>query len=294
MLEVEAKQRFSCPTIAIYEWLTIDSLRERIEDYIEKNFADDLILMSILKIINCNISLSDDYLQKVRDCINTLDKVVSNLGNSSPEEREKFRRIRKSKIEKRVLDLKGGLEFLLSIGFECESDEWLVFNADETDLSEQMNYYRDVLRSAKPFPIVLDRQCAPVEPCQTQNDDLSTDFFKLSTDEVVREYQSLTEKRETEETLRTKAMRQQKHRKVNYKFSRLRFKFGDGSQFEATFKTSETLTDIKNWLLERFESLNQFDLKCARDVFTDQHMNQSLTDLDLMPTATLLVIPRQV
>ena len=293
--EFDSKQRFNCPDIGLNDWLPINELVKQIDDFIQNNFTEDLTLMSVLTITNCNYSLNDDYKQKVDDCIKTLDKVVSNLMNSSAEEWEKFSRIRKSKIEKRVLQLRGGLEFLLSIGFELDSnEEWLEFKGEPSECREQMAYFQDVLNNAKQFPIYLDRQVVVIDANVTQTEDLNNEFFKLSTDEVKRQMETLTQKRELEETLRTKAMRDQKLKKFNSKFSRLRFKFPDGHQIEATFNTNETLTDVKNWLLERSDPLKQFDLKCVRDVFTDQHMSQTLNQLNLVPTAALLIISKEV
>ena len=290
--EFEAKQRFFCPTIGVQQSYPINELMEQINDFIQTNFADDLTLMSVQTIINCNYSPNDDNKQKIDDCIKTLDKIVTNLRDSSSEELEKYRKIRKSKIEKRVLQLRGGLQFLISIGFELDSDEeWLVFTAEPSNIREEMNYFKDVLNNAQQFPILLDRQCVVLEPNQTQGtEDLNNDFFKLSTDELKREIQSFTQKREIEETLRTKAMREQKPKTLNLKYSRIRFKFPDGLQIEATFRTSETLNEVKSWLLERSESLKEFDFKCVREVFSDQHMDKTLQDLNLVPTATLLII----
>ncbi|CAG2101022.1 unnamed protein product [Medioppia subpectinata] len=292
--DFDANQRFSCPTIELNESLIMEELLEQILDFIQTNFADDLTLMSVLTLINCNSSPNEESEHRVEECIKTLDKVVSNLENSSPDERQKFSKIRKSKIEKKVLELKGGLEFLVSIGFEVDStDEWLVFSDETPDIRDQMSYYRDVLNSAQKFPLILDRQTVRLESNQkTQNQDLSQDFFRLSTDEVVREMQTLTDKRETEETLRTKAMRETKKRNINSKFSRLRFRFANGVQIEATFGSNETLVDVKNWLLERMESDKEFNLKCVHEVFTQQHSNQTLKALNLVPTAALLIVSK--
>ncbi|CAG2177418.1 unnamed protein product [Oppiella nova] len=288
--DFDANQRFSCPTIGLNESLSSDELLSRILDFIQTNFADDLTLMSVLTLINCN-SGSDNSEQRIDECIKTLDKVVTNLGNSTVEEREKFSKIRKSKIEKKVLELKGGLEFLISIGFELDStEEWLIFSDKASDISEQMCYYKDVLNNPQKFPIVLDRQAVRVESNEkTPKDDLSDNFFKLSTDEVVREMQTLTQKRELEETLRTKAMREQKHRRFDAKYSRLRFKFANGLQIEATFAANETLTDVKDWISERSE-LTDFNLKCVHEVFTELHVHKTLKELNLVPTATLLIV----
>jgi len=175
--------------------------------------------------------------------------------------------------------------------FELDStEEWLIFSDKASDISEQMCYYKDVLNNPQKFPIVLDRQAVRVESNEkTPKDDLSDNFFKLSTDEVVREMQTLTQKRELEETLRTKAMREQKHRRFDAKYSRLRFKFANGLQIEATFAANETLTDVKDWISERSE-LTDFNLKCVHEVFTELHVHKTLKELNLVPTATLLIV----
>ncbi|XP_054161590.1 UBX domain-containing protein 6-like [Oppia nitens] len=291
--DIDSKQRFTCPTIELNESLELDQLIERMCDYIQMNFTEDLTLMSALMIVNCNHNIGDNAQQRVSECIKVLDKVVTNLMTSSVEEREKFSKIRKSKIQNKVLDLKGGLEFLSSIGFQSDSsDDWLVFQFDEiTDICEQMIYYKDVLNNVEQFPLIIDRQVVHLNTEQSfRETDLSQDFFKLSADEVKREMQSLTDKRETEETLRTKAMKEHKQRKIDSKYTRLRFNCPNGVKIEATFGSNEILCDVKNWLLAYLESIDKFNLKCGTDVFTDEHLNKTLKDLNLVPTAMLFII----
>ncbi len=293
-IEFESKQLFNCPTIGLNESQPIVDLMEQINDYIQTNFAEDLTLMSVMTIINCNYSIDESHEQKIKQCISTLDKIVTNLAESNAEDRDKFKKIRKAKIANRVLELNGGLEFLISIGFELDSEEeWFVFRGDEDGISDQMNYYKDVLNNVQQFPIILDRQQVLVQTNQTLNDkNLSDDFFKLSTDELSQQMRNLTEKRELEETLRTRAMREQKQKRPNCKFSRLRFKLPSGLQMDATFKSNETLSDVKNWLLQHLDSID-FNMKCGPDLFSDAHLSKTINELNLVPTAALLIISKE-
>lgn len=78
--------------------------------------------------------------------------------------------------------------------------------------------------------------------------------------------------------------------------SRIQFRLVDGSQLVNTFEPEQTLADARAFITEKLKDLNQstsFSMHSSfpkRD-YTAQDMSVSLRDLQLVPSATLLIIP---
>lgn len=78
--------------------------------------------------------------------------------------------------------------------------------------------------------------------------------------------------------------------------ARIQFRLVDGSQLVNTFEPEQTLADARAFITEKLKGLNQstsFSMHSSfpkRD-YTAQDMSVSLRDLQLVPSATLLIIP---
>lgn len=265
-----------------------------INEKIASNFSDDATLKSALLIKNCNSGIVNENEKLAADqCISLLDKILTNLMSScEAEELQKFKRLRKSKIKQKILNIQGAYEFLLSIGFEEDADDWLVYKGQDDQLLEQMSYYKDILSDAMQFPIVLDRQFVFYKPDGNYSqEELSEDFFQLTASELQREQELLTAKKDMEESLMTKAMREQfiARMKPISKFTRLRIKLQNGNILEATFFSKETLNDVKTFVLSQCSDLNDFSFIYGRDLLPDTSYSKTLDQLSLVPAAALSV-----
>lgn len=275
--------------------MPLNELNEEIARYIVNEYSDNPVLMTALTIKNCNNYSS---IEAVNQCISTIEKILINLANaSSKEELEKFGKVRKSKIEQKIISFNGGLEFLLSVGFILdENEEWLIYSdraedGSVVDVKSAMDLYLDILRNATKFPVDLDRQKQVYQPQQQSRiDELASDFYKLTVSDVSLQHRHLSEQRELEETLRTKAMREQpRNKKINSRFTRLRFKFQPSNVIcEATFRSREKLSDVSTFILQE-TNLENFDLVYGTEVLGTHHFDKTLAELDMCPAAAIII-----
>ena len=269
------------------------------------NFGEDAILRTSMILFNCNRSISQDN-SRLNSCIDILKKIVVNMQTENPEEFEKFKRIRRSKIDQKVLSLDGALDLLFAIGFTIDDSDkdWLVYVEQDEDLKTKMQFVHELLLSPQIIPIELDRQLKHITEeahGSTISEDSSEDI-KMTANDFKNFYSNLERTREINEMFVSKETKAKLlSNMTNYKpiFARLRFKFSladnEIETIEAVFYASEKLLDVKTWFLDNFNQLfgeKDIHFKLGPDLFTGDSLSQSLANLKLTPAATLLVIAK--
>lgn len=308
MSEFDKGQKFVCPSLEIKSALPFDELLKNIKANINENFKEDPVLRSLMCLHNCNRTI-DQNDSRVKGCVDILQKILKNMMIDDPEELEKFKRIRKSKIEQKVLSVDGALEFLLAIGFSPDAtSEWLIFqDTDNVNIQESMLYLVDLLENPQIIPIELDRQLKHLEDKETNSttDDLAD--LNLTSSDVKKIYNNMERTREINEMFVSKetknnmlANRSSNNNNQTCLFTRLRFKFGiipgEALQVvEATFAARETLNDVKAWFVDNFMGLlgeddRAINFRNGTTLLADQQGASTLAELKLTPAATLLVL----
>ncbi|RWS22131.1 UBX domain-containing protein 6-like protein, partial [Leptotrombidium deliense] len=122
-------KKYVCPILGINEGYPLTELKEMIEEGIRASYEDDTLLMSALLIKNCN----DDNATQI--CVRTLELVLDNLRTDDEMQLEKFKKLKKAKIQSKILDVKGGREFLNAVGFIVDdSDEWCTLHCENSEI----------------------------------------------------------------------------------------------------------------------------------------------------------------
>ncbi|OTF70424.1 UBX domain-containing protein 6-like protein, partial [Euroglyphus maynei] len=167
--EFENAQRFTCQTLNLTDPIPFKEIVRQIKSSIYDNFTDDPVLRSAMIIFNCNRSIDDhpnsngNRNVRLQNCLDIILKIITNLLMAENDEQmEKFKRIRRSKIEQKVLSLDGSLDFLFAIGFTIDEkdSDWLVYVDDDDDDGRKMKmtYLKDLISNPQIIPIELDRQ----------------------------------------------------------------------------------------------------------------------------------------
>ncbi|XP_015789186.1 uncharacterized protein LOC107366132 [Tetranychus urticae] len=278
--------KFNCPDLDIVEYSSLASLKEQIMEKIKSNFGEDPIICGSLLIRNCNPR------EKGNVCISTLEAILNNLRTEDEEAFAKFTKLRKIKIEPKILSANGGLEFLTGIGFNLSEDgEWFTFNDSKNGLDEKLLYYLDVLTTSAVFPIFVDREACvyDLNGLNTPNVNFDDKIFEMTKDELTREQQIRKEIADRESTLMTKAMRERFiTRKPKSRYTRLRYKRLDFKMIEATFRTNETLYDFIRWLKDdhSMEDIENYDITCGTQTIPVEDWDKTFLDLDFYPKVT--------
>lgn len=301
--EFENQQRFTCLSLDINDPVPFDILISKIKSSIFDNFNDDSILRSIMCLFNCNRLLNQDD-SRIKACLDILKKIVTNLTTDDPTELEKFKRVRRSKIEQKVLSLDGALDFLFAIGFSIDSNDndWLVYSelSSPEELKTKMSYILDLLSSPQVLPIEFDHQLKHMRP-----DDLKSaeedDALQLTSADVKQYYSHLERTREVQEMFVSKDTKAKLLGcKTNHKpiFAQLRFKYptDNGMKIsQANFYSTDKLSDIKSWfvanMIDEFPC-NDLDFKIGPELLSNESHSKSLFELQLAPAATLFVIAK--
>ncbi|KAF7489933.1 UBX domain-containing protein 6 [Sarcoptes scabiei] len=305
--EFEESQLFTCKTLDLNKPVPFKELKCQLKSSLFDNFQDDNILRSIMIMFNCNRSMNEigtEMNQKLRTGTEILIKIITNLMTEDLEELKKFKRIRRSKIEQKVLNLDGALDFLYAIGFTIDQDDldWLVYTDDgDQEIRNKMSYLKDLLSTPQIIPIELERQVRLFQnDSQAESStDLSDDYIQASSKELKQYYDNLRRYREINEMFvsqKTKLRMISSNNLSHFKplFTRLRFKIHFNNEMliiEAIFLSKEKLSEIKTWFLAEFGDvfhLKSISFKHCTTLLSEE--NSDLETLGLSPASTLLVI----
>lgn len=267
--------------------MPLAKLREQIENKFKHDFEEDPVIMNALIIQNCN----DVY--QSEQCLSTLNIILSNLKKTEEENFEKYRKVKKVKIKEKILGVKGGTEFLESIGFRLdEEDEWYVFRNSLDDLEPRIDCYLDILKSCERCSIEFNRNAVVTNMANLKpyDEDYNENDYELTPSEIAREQQALKDICESYSTLMTSEMRKKLETKnVVPKFTRLRVKIPKKSEMlEVTFRTKETFNDFLNWLFVTYPNneWDQYEYTFGTYTIPKQSYSKTFQELDLMPFAT--------
>lgn len=246
------------------------------------NFSNDSLLLSLMIMFNCNRSVDEDVSsEKLQKCVEILNKILSNLLTEDQEQFEKFTRVRRSKIEDKVLNLQGALDFLYAVGFttDPEQPEWLVFDRGSMELPEvheKITFVKDLLADPQVFPVELDREVKLLsenESTSQQGQVGEDDDLKMTQTELKQLYSNMEKTREVNSMFVSKDYKNKLlSSKIDYKykFAKLRcvslsfilcsslyfvcFSFAD-SRFPLIV-TPLSLTKHCSWLTKSLRMLN--------------------------------------
>ena len=237
---------------------------------------------------------------KVRVCIETLNKYIDNILKSPSD--EKYRKIKQSNkvFKERVAALKGVKELLtMAIGFvdvklpiaddENEKEDFYVLSEGLAMETEKLSVIRSYLNEAEPLLPILDRNTKVFEPVPGYRSlDIPSDFYQLSGQEIKREQEAKTESMEKSKQLRTKSMKSDsQNQKRAYRFSLIRVRFPDGNILEGTFYSKDKLSDVFCFVKEALEyDWLPFTLSDASGKRLTKE-EESLETLQLSPAAIL-------
>lgn len=259
------------------------------EDKIKTEFSGLPLIVGALLIRNCNPD------EKANVCLSTLDLVLNNMRTDDPEKWNKFKRIRKAKIEQKILSCNGGQTFLEAAGFTLEPDnEWFVFNGSMESTPEWVDECLDILNSSDKCLIQVNRNSKAIDLSKVNipNEELDDAFFQLAPEELSKEQRARRLAIERQQTFMTREMRAkyepQKTHTVT-QFTRIRFKMLNGRMVEATFYTKETIMDLLKFLESHheLESAKGFDVICGTEAIPVENWPKSFRENGLYPTATL-------
>ena len=249
---------FKCPEIGPAV-LPKHEMESMIKEFLLSQLAEEPEMASALMIQTLNKDT-----ERVKICIETLCKYLDNVMNNPTE--EKFRKIRMSNkaFTERVASLEGTEEFLQAAGFEMkmlpfEDHEERFFVMEETLANdvERLKNVKEVLLAAEPIKPKLDRATKLFYPSNSAaNFTIPTEFYTVSPHELKKEQQRKQEAVETLGMLRTKAMREREERRqlLRYKFTLVRIRFPDGNLLQGTFKATEKLPALQEFVRENLEN----------------------------------------
>lgn len=264
------------------------------------DYPNDPVLRSLMIIFNCNRTIKQDN-SLMNGCLDILKKIVTNLQTEDKSQFEKFSRVRRSKIEQKVLSLTGALDFLFAIGFTSDKEDldWLVYDVQDEDVPSKMKFILELLQTPQIFPIELDRQLKHILEERSTSQD-SSDDLKFTSSDLKHLYNNLEKHREINEMFVSKETKARLISNTsNYKslFAKLRFQFrvidNEINTVEAIFYSSEKLFQVKDWFISNFYELfgeKEIIFKIGPEQFIGASLERSLEELKLTPAATLTVI----
>jgi len=285
---------FTCPVYpACLPW---SEIHQHLHQALLQDLTDEPLMISVTIIHTLNRDKD-----KKEACINILNKYLQNILDHPGE--EKYRKVRKGNkvFQEKVKPIIGVEEFLLQgVGFQLETvpscsgtegsnEEFYVMSESTAANQEQLLAAKEMLTQAEGLEILLDRNLRVLTSSSKASQMKVPDsFFHLKSDEMKRIQQEMTEGVEKSKELRTKAMRDaDSGPKRIYRYCIIRIRLPDGLLVQGTFKASEKLEDVIEFIKEQltldwlpFDLVDTIGKPFPKDVTT-------LSSLKLTPAALL-------
>jgi len=144
-----------------------------------------------------------------------------------------------------------------------------------------------LLRTTETVLPELARNALVLLPNVRNEEELASEFYTLTSQEIKREQERRTAIAERELTLRTRAMREKEDRGEQkiYPYADIRIKFPDGLILQGKFKSGEKVRDIYTFVRENLTlEATEFNLKksCGEIL---SNMESTLTESHLPPAS---------
>ncbi|KAH3892776.1 UBX domain-containing protein 6-like [Dreissena polymorpha] len=282
---------FTCPDIDAAV-LPKDEMERHIEEFLLMQLAEEPEMASALMIATLNKDK-----EKVKVCVETLCKYLDNI-ISNPGE-EKFRKIRISNkaFVERIAPLRGTEEFLQAAGFQITSlpfedrnEDFYVMDSEKASDQERLENLKSILVASEPIKPQLDRAMKVFTPsARATNFNIPDEFYAVSKEEMKKEQQRKQEAVEQLGMLRTKAMREREERKelLKYRYALIRVRFPDGVLLQGTFKASEKLSAVNEFIRQHLVNDWMPFTFCTQVGLKLDDENKTLAECGLTPAAVV-------
>uniref|UniRef100_A0A5S6R2C5 UBX domain-containing protein n=1 Tax=Trichuris muris TaxID=70415 RepID=A0A5S6R2C5_TRIMR len=283
---------FTCDLFGDDVFMPKKELVQAIEDHLRGCLAEEPLLISSLMVKSLNT------FEQCENGVNILCRYLDNLINNPSE--EKFRSIRMANktFHDKVASLKGGVEFLVAVGFvreTKENGEFLSFPQALFDI-EHITLARDCLVSTERIAVKVYRNAKITKLSETDSlpidDDLPVEFFQRTVQEVASEQRAMTENVEKITTLRTREMRERDESKsrTRFHYAIVRIRFPDDWILQGLFNSSERLSNVYDFVQHYIDAaFAPFTLRVATGKpFDVDQTAMSLAELQLSPSCVLL------
>ncbi|XP_048351809.1 UBX domain-containing protein 6 [Sphaerodactylus townsendi] len=271
-----------------------DKKEAHLREAIQQHASQDPVGASIMEIHTLNRDR-----EKVKLGVETIAKYLDNI-HLHPEE-EKYQKIKlQNKVfQERVLPLEGADKFFQAVGFEKttlnvpgqeDQEDFYVLKAEAFEKLDDLMEHKKKLLSSEPVRAQLDRQLRVFKPSpRASHFELPSDFFNLSTEELIRERRLRAEAVEKSSMLRTKAMREKEEQREmkKYNYTLLRVRFPDGYILQGTFFAREPVSVLYQFVQEALQvDWLPFELLApGAQKLTDK--NVAFNECGLVPSALL-------
>ena len=239
--------------------------------------------------------------EKVKICVDTLCKYLSNIISNPEEPKYQKIRVNNKAFQERVYCLEGAHEFLQAAGFmlkQCPGpnegvpEDFLVLNEKYTQDIERLTSLKDILVTAEPIKPELDRN---VRVFYTSGNaarmQVPPEFFAINPEELKREQQARNEAVERMGMLRTKEMREREAQRElrKYRYCLIRVRFPDSMILQGTFRAVDRLSTVYDFVRESLElDWIPFELSAVVGSKIDEDsQNKTLAELQLTPASLL-------
>lgn len=182
--------------------------------------------------------------------IKTLVFFVQNLANSPNEEKYRKIRVNNAGVQKKIMPLVGGVEFLEIAGFTRvtdDSDGEEYFMLLQLPAIDHLQLCIETLQSSKKLTPTLDRDVKVLQSSAgLRRFEVSPDFYRVTKGDLMAEQKRRAEEAERGEMLRTKAMRD-RDAGVGmriYHYTVIRVRFPDGLYLQGTFSAHDTVESV--------------------------------------------------
>lgn len=188
--------------------------------------------------------------EKLAIGVKTLAFFVQNVVKAPDEEKYKKIRVSNGGVQKKIMPLVGGVEFLEIAGFsritdDNDGEEYFIML--DTPTIEHLTLCIETLQNSKKASPTLDRDTKVLQSSAgLQRYELSTDFYRVTKEDLMAEQKRRAEESERGDLMRTKAMRD-KDAGVGmriYHYSLIRVRFPDGLYLQGTFSAHDTVESV--------------------------------------------------
>ncbi|XP_077188287.1 UBX domain-containing protein 6 isoform X2 [Paroedura picta] len=271
-----------------------DKKEAHIRQAIQQHASQDPVGASIMEIHTLNRDR-----EKVKLGVETIAKYLDNI-HLHPEE-EKYWKIKlQNKVfQERIHPLEGADKFFQAVGFEKitlsvpeqeDPEEFYILKDEALEKLDDLKEHKENLLSAEPVRAQLDRQRCVFKPsARASHFELPSDFFNLTTEELIRERRLRAEAVEKITMLRTKAMREKEGQREmkKYNYTLLRVRFPDGYILQGTFFAREPVSALYQFVQEALQvDWLPFELLGpGAQKLTDENM--AFNECGLVPSALL-------